>query len=122
MIRLAYASFGREPPFLKGWKRAAVWMACAIFVLWGLAAAIVLNGFGLFAGTTVRFLGRDGVEYRFFRLFGKLRALALAAPVLFGFFAWREAEAIGFLGALWPVLAIPTLAAAALALCAAFGR
>ena len=122
MIRLAFASFGREPPTLQGWKRAAVWLACAIFVLWGLAAAVVLNGFGLFAGITVRFLGRNGVQYRFFRLFGKLRALDVAAPVLFCFFAWREAEAVGFLGALWPILAIPALAAAALALCAASGR
>lgn len=121
MIRLAYASFGREPPSLRGRRRAAIWLVCAIFVVWGLAAAIVLNGFGLFVGTTIRFLGRNRVEYRFFRLFG-VRAIVVAAPVLFSFFAWREVEAIGLWEALWPILAIPALAAALLALCAALGR
>ena len=107
MIDLAYASFGRErPQGLGGLPLAAIWLVSAAFVLAAAAATLVLNFFALFTGTLITFLGRNGTRVRFLKLFGRVPAIAVGLPVLFGYAVWHRATHDSLAAAIWPFLGV----------------
>jgi hypothetical protein len=123
MIKIAYASFGRdEPAGLSGLSFAIVWLLCAAFLLAAMASTVVLNFFTLFTGTLVSFIGRDGVRFRFLKFFGKVPVIAIALPVLLGYALWHQSRLHGFWFMVWPMLAVWVLGAVSIALAAGFGQ
>lgn len=122
MLKLAYASFGREPPEdLVGPRAAAVWLTCALFLVAAAAATIVLNFFSLFAGTVVTFIGRPGVKFRFLRLFRQIPMVAVTLPVLFGYAIWHQSSLHGLWWVVSPVLWVWVLGFVLLAAAAGWG-
>lgn len=119
MIRIFYATFGLPPPELpNGPNRTMIWSLCAIFVSVATVATLILNFFSLFAGVTIVFLGRPGVKFHFWTIFGSIPAIGLALPVLLGFAIWHEFSAAEVAWALAQMATIWALGGAMIAVCA----
>jgi len=107
MLKLTYATFGREPPQgLNEPRYVVVHLGCALFLAVAWAATIVLNAISIpFAGTLIRFIGRPKVEYRFLRLFGQAPIIVLAGVAFAPLAIWRQSQGIwwtvGVVLALW---------------------
>lgn len=112
MIQLASASFGRPAPQgLRGRSQALVWLLSAVFLAVSAVILIVLNFFSLPTGTFINFIGRDGVRFRFLRLFGVVPAIAVTLPVLMGYALWHQSRTHGLLTMVWPMVAVWALGA-----------
>ena len=123
MLKIAFASFGREvPQDLRGWRLWSVQGLCAAFVIVAAVATIAMNIFSLLAGTLVIILNRPGVEFRVLKLFGRIPALGVTLPVLFAYVIWHEARTGGYWQVAWPFMANLGLALALLAIASAFSR
>ena len=115
MIRLAYQSFGREPPeFEAGQFPFGIWLVCTLFVLAALAITVVLNFFSLMAGVLIIFLGRDGMRFRFLTIFRHIPIIAITLPILLGYVIWHSQSSLWQL--IWPTFATLGLAAILLGL------
>ncbi|MER2606884.1 MAG: hypothetical protein ABTQ29_13705 [Siculibacillus sp.] len=122
MLKIAYASFGREPPTdVAGPSLVALRVLSTAFVVAGLAATVALNFFSLFAGVLILFVGRPGVEFRFLRLFGRIPVIAFALPILFGFAIWHESVLHGRWHAVVPIASVWILGAVSIAVAALWG-
>lgn len=122
MLKLAYASFGREPPEgLAGPQAVAVWIAGAVFLACACAATVVLNFFSLFAGSLIVFVGRPGVEFRFLRLFGQIPVIAVTLPVLFGYAIWHQSRLHGLWWIVGPIVWVWVLGVFSIAVAATWG-
>lgn len=112
MIKLAFASFGRPAPQgLRGRTHAVVWLLSAVFLTVSAVILIVLNFFSLPTGTFINFIGREGVRFRFLRLFGAVPAIAVTLPVLMGYALWHQSRSHGLLTMVWPMAAVWALGA-----------
>lgn len=109
ILRLAYRSFGREPPeFKAGHFPVGIWLVCLVFVTLAAAITLVLNFFSLMAGVLITFLGRDGVRFRFLTIFRHIPIIAITLPILLGYAIWHSQSSLWQL--IWPTFATLGLA------------
>lgn len=111
MIKLTYRSFGQTAPEIKSrFDYVLLLLLCTIFVVLSLAITVVLNFFSLIAGVMITFLGREGAQFKFLKLFDRIPVIAIALPALFGFAIWHQSTALGLVHTLWPMVAVWALA------------
>lgn len=124
VVDLAYRSFGRSAPGkeLAGRRHAAVWLTSLLFVIAGLSITLVLNFFSLFIGVLITFVGREGVRFRFLKLFGRLPVIAVSLPVLFGYAIWHHSITHGLTATLAPMLGVWVLGAMLVVIAAVWNR
>jgi hypothetical protein len=117
MIALMLRSFGRDAPAnTAGLRHTCLWLIAAVFVTASVLILVVVNFFTLFFGVTVNFLGRDGVNFRFLHLFGRIPLIAVTLPVLLGYAIWHNVQVSGAFNVAFPALLTVVLALTALAL------
>lgn len=117
MIDIAYATFGQTVPQTGNRKKhTMLWVLCTVFVIIGALITFILNFFSLFAGVLITFLGRDGVKFDFLRLFGRVPAVAIGLPILFGYALWHHSAENGWFLTILPFFGVWLLGAALIAL------